>query len=558
MKSKIFFFVILNTLCDIWSYVPKSIEGKYKFDRIDYFYCYPYWLNTTMRSNYGSEQNVLEAFAPSAMVDTNGVLFAVTLYSVNSSGAVFRIGKYEPSDASINTSSMDLYPWERAGVTLGMKATPNLNSYDTDARIFKNQIYNAFCPCLAQEVSSSNYLCLFAYCPPTRFMDASSDVEGFMYFDLEKASLKVVDSGFYKGSENAICWLNRLRWCRDSDAYKFYPQVGSYQAWHANEVVNMSFIVLEDYESYEKASFYKQFNRWQNKLSIKCCEGNVTWYGGGLSIGNRYIKKGDNVYGMFVIDGYTPLLTMEDTKGSWIKKSMSWNFLYVEKYEKGDSHSTTYNYDFCILEAKDRTKIWCILGFCATGRYSSLNKEENSKYNWSATYCNWPTDKLSLTLRSCKLNDGNTFTDSPSSDADYIQNVIYTTDIQGASETAVSSTNTTKEDKYRFYLNTHKICIYESPITKHSYIIYAYCYPGKTKQLFLGYASFVIDSDYKVRLLTKTEFKDVTGNSFGNFTSCSRIISMDCKNGHLWITFMNADSKSYYYFHIKASDLVGE
>ncbi len=548
MKSKIFFFVILNTLCNIWSYVPKSIEGKYKFGRIDSFSCYSYWLNTTMKSNYDSEQNVLEAFAPSAMVDTNGVLFAVTLHGVNTRGANFRIGKYEPNDTSIKTSSMNFYPWEFAGVTLGMKETPNLNSYDTDAKTFKNQIYNAFCPCLAQEIGSSNYLCLFVYCPPTRFMNASSDVEGLMYFDLEKTSLKISRSEFYKGTENEISRSHRLRSCRDNDTYKFYPQVGSYQAWHADEPVNVSFIALDASGNYEKASFYKQFNKWQNKQNIGNLASSEAWWGGGLSIVNRYIKKGDNVYGLFIIDGYTPLLTLEDTNSNWVKKATSWNFLYVENFSRGDSCHTTYNYDFCILEAEDRTKIWCVLGFCASGQYSNLNNE----YNWSTTYCNWGTDKLALILRSSNVNNGND--KSP----DYVQNVFYTTDIQRGAGVAVSSTDTSKSDLYRLYLNTHKICVYESPITKHSYIIYAYCYPGKTKQLFLGYASFVIDSNYKVRLLTKTEFKDATGNSFGDFTSCSRIISMDCKNGYLWITFMSADSKSYYYFHIKASDLVGE
>lgn len=535
-------------MCNIWSYVPKSIEGKYNFALIDSFYCYSLWLKTTMLSNYGSEQNVLEAFVPSAMVDTNGVLFTVTLFSVTLEGAVLRIGKYEPRDASIKTSSVFFSPWIFAGVTLHMRETPNLNVYATDdPRIFKNQIYNAFCPCLAQEVSSSNYLCLFAYCPPTRYMNASSDVEGFMYFDLEKTSLKMTDSGFYKKSENTIYWLNRLRWCRDSDAYKFYPQVGSYQAWHASQYVNMSFISLEDYESYEKAGFYKQFNIWQNKQSLKCLK--KQWCCGGLSLCNRYIKKGEDVYGMFIIDGYTPTLSVEKERNdSWMAKASNLNFLHVENFSRGVSCHTTYNYDFCILEAEDRTKIWCVLGFCASGQYSSLNY----KYNWSTTYCNWGTDKLALVLRSSNVNNDND--EFP----DYVQNIFYTTDIQRGTGVAVSSTDTSKSDLYRLYLNTHKICVYESPITKHSYIIYAYCYPGKTKQLFLGYASFVIDSNYKVRLLTKTEFKDATGNSFGNFTSCSRIISMDCKNGHLWITFMNADSTSYYYFYIKASDLVGE
>ena len=91
------------------------------------------------------------------------------------------------------------------------------------------------------------------------------------------------------------------------------------------------------------------------------------------------------------------------------------------------------------------------------------------------------------------------------------------------------------------------------------------CYPGKTKQLYLGYARvyFVSDPD-DVRhavLGPKCEFRETASqwsSSFGNFTSCARIISMDCQNGHLWITWLNANNNSYYYFHIQAKDLVGE
>ena len=95
-------------------------------------------------------------------------------------------------------------------------------------------------------------------------------------------------------------------------------------------------------------------------------------------------------------------------------------------------------------------------------------------------------------------------------------------------------------------------------------IIYAYCYPGKTgkgNHLYIGYAPYVITSNVQLRLLTKTEFKDADGNSF--ITDCSRIISLDCKNGHVWLTYMakndsGVENACYKYFYIKASDLVGE
>ena len=92
---------------------------------------------------------------------------------------------------------------------------------------------------------------------------------------------------------------------------------------------------------------------------------------------------------------------------------------------------------------------------------------------------------------------------------------------------------------------------------------YCYCYPGKKKQLYLGYAPITIDANNKVHLMTKCEFKSPDtsenwGDSFGEFTSCARIISMDCKKGHLWITWLNATDSSYKCFHMQAKDLVGE
>ena len=53
-------------------------------------------------------------------------------------------------------------------------------------------------------------------------------------------------------------------------------------------------------------------------------------------------------------------------------------------------------------------------------------------------------------------------------------------------------------------------------------------------------------------------------DSFGDFTVCSRIVSMDCKNGNLWITWLddglrfNGELCRFNYFYIKAKDLIGE
>ena len=118
-------------------------------------------------------------------------------------------------------------------------------------------------------------------------------------------------------------------------------------------------------------------------------------------------------------------------------------------------------------------------------------------------------------------------------------------------------------------------------ISSRHYLIFAYCYPGKKQHLYLGYAQYMITPDYRVKLTTKTIFKApdtgtngnvVWGDSFGPFTDCTRIVSMDLKAGNLWITFMKdsgiypqdrtleqkKQDAHYNYFHILVEDLIQE
>ena len=63
----------------------------------------------------------------------------------------------------------------------------------------------------------------------------------------------------------------------------------------------------------------------------------------------------------------------------------------------------------------------------------------------------------------------------------------------------------------------------------------------------------------KVDLIIVDHLQIMTDNTT-NYNRVSELsnISMDCKNGHLWITWMNSDNQFYYSFHIKAEDLIGD
>ena len=206
----------------------------------------------------------------------------------------------------------------------------------------------------------------------------------------------------------------------------------------------------------------------------------------------------------------------------------------------------------------------------------SLGGGSYTGMNTPTTYINWNIEYVTGVLSSVYLDD------DKKEQSVFAQNTIYVTELQRGNGTCVSIKNENtstepKSDLYRLYLNSHKIVPYTSPTGNH-YMIYAYCYPGKKEQLYLGYAQYFIDSDHRLRVVSQTEFKDASsGNSFGDFTHCSRIISMDLKNNHLWITFVKdtgwdvndtetrkfteeekQKAGAYYYFHILASDLIQE
>lgn len=149
------------------------------------------------------------------------------------------------------------------------------------------------------------------------------------------------------------------------------------------------------------------------------------------------------------------------------------------------------------------------------------------------------------------------------------QNMIYTTGkIYSPNSCSVDcscySSSYVDYGEKQLFKNTHKCVVYKAA-SGTQYLIYCYCYSGKTKQLYLGYAPIYVKND-KVRLLTKYEFRaseELWSESFDNFRYCTRIVSLDCKKGHVWITWVDdgclyGNACSYNYFHILAKDLVGE
>ncbi len=554
-----------------FAYEPGSISGKYQSECIDHGFCYSNWMKTTMKENYGSEDIVRQSICPSAMVDSDGILYTIDLYGMSSGnyGADFLLCKYSADEAKVSLlKSVHFYPWVNCGTSINLKDEPYLGIwgfYITDRSYCADRIHNSFQPNISQQIgTSSGYIAIWFYIPPLRYAYASTSNEGILYADFFKSDLSLSTKKIYS-EKNPYC-INRAPFLRYKNTYPYTPQFGNYSGWQYGSKVHLDFLATATETDHKCINWYQHNSSWETRASYKSVLTGEAWLqdGGflGALVGHRYIFRNNYVYGILVRYGYYLLLMRTNVNtGKVVLKSYAPVSIWIETFQAGGTDSC-YDYDFCLIE-DEGDLFFCTTSLCAGGGYTAFT----SSYNWTSTYCNWTINHSALVIRGFKLSEDDTYQAfEMSENHDYPQNVIYTTTLQRGYNAVIGiekATNATAKEKC-LYLNTHKICVYESDLG-NKYLIYCYCYPGKSKQLYLGYAPvyFAKDSsDIKhVMLGTKIEFrenKNQWSNSFSNFTDCSRIISMDCRNGHLWITWMNADNSKYYYFHIQAKDLIIE
>ncbi len=552
IKTGIFLIVWILGLQEVVGYEPGSIAGKYSSGLIGSL-PYESWIKR-WGDLYGSgaaRQNIV----PSAMVDGKGDLYTLVLdyFYTGSRGPDFHLTKFYWNGTNVSrgkTKCIDAWR-EWHGSSLNIKDTPNL-PLDQDAMYFREYFPNVLHSCICQDLyEDSEYIVVNFYVPALRFANVT-DTEGIYTQVLRKSDFSVYTTEKYHGHDKDNQFsFNHLKPRRYNTSWNYgVPTNFLSGANNRNINYNLFFPGLRKTNGYDSGGIYN--------LKTLCCEGNYN--SSGIAIESRYIKFGSSCYGLCCWAGnYWVLLFSFDPTTYW-KSFQSYNDWYglYKKMTEGSSdydHYTPYHYDFCIVKAPDGTGVACVLGLrrcdASTNSYTALS--EKSNFRWNATSINWwrSTDTC-LILTSSKLG-----TTPSSSYSDDPQNMIYTT---GGIWSHALSCSHGLYGTYGLYDNTHKCCVYMSS-TGSQYIIYCYCYPGMKKRLYLGYAMCSVDKDYKVQLGTKYEFRANSSQwseSFSNLNSCSRIISMDCRNGHLWITWVNADDSEYYYFHICAKDLVGE
>ena len=586
------------------AYAPTILSGKYQTDIIDWNFYYSSngagggWLPTLVdlyggRSNEKAILGYRRGIVPSATVDSLGDLYTISLVDFGTNGPKFKLAQfhYDESTSTITTKNTTLEPWTKAPYgswTLGVNPTYSRGA--CDETWFKWNFHNCLSPCLYQVATGwDSCLRIFVYCPTSAlFASKENSFEGGV-------SLRVVKSNFslicYSEGNTLLSWDRAISRRYGHSEYAFSNCWGNYQGLvfefpNDNSAdIYLFFLNLPGDSQFGSCSvnYLKRYSwGWTDHGSGKPAWGTLPGPDTGAFICPRFIRAGSYVYCASSHSGYWMDFGRMDSAGNSVSLGSHISDIYLETTQQGDSKSA-YNFDFCVLNkdgtpctkdspddtTEDTRKILCVFSFAGGGNHTGMT----SVFNWTSTYINW-TYNLECGIISSVLLPANGGSINATYNA-WAQNAIYVTGRTRCTNDCVSITNTSKSDLYRLYLNSHKMVPYTSPSGKH-YLIFAYCYPGKKQHLYLGYAQYYIDSDYRVRLLSKTIFKqyqdDGWGDSFGSFTDCTRIISMDLRAGHLWITFVkdsgidpsgrNTDQRKqdahFNYFHILVKDLIQE
>lgn len=502
------------------AYTP-PFEGQYKSGRMDgndsYYPSYSksgVWYDK-MKTIWGSDLKVLEKLHPGCMVDSDGILF----YIMMDMGAWFggksfytckitKDGIKTCSRLDVDNHMGDTYTWPG-------------NSIKTieDNTVFSNTAWISLAPCMAQEIcGTTDYVHAVMYVMPSRWWNTSSggDKEGLLLAKINKSNLSVAETTF-----NAYVVASKLGDCKNT----IYNR-NCFCAYHNAAGPNTKVLYLwKSTTGYDLAMMFTGLGSFAGMAvtgSGSMTTSLIMFSGVGTvnatCLEPRLISAGGNNWFM-MSSGYEPWLANESPWACSLPAAYTGYFDTSSNTDAG----CRYPHDFCMLS----NDVCLILGMVKT---SQLWAEP-----FASSYISWNISYVTLVLYSLNLA---TFSVAPAT-----ENCIAVFPVTTGTHGEAASTTT-------LYRNTYQFVAY------NNHIIYAYCYPGKKTHLVLGVARYKLDSDSTVLLLTKREFVDNNGNSFGNFTDCSRIIFMDVKGSHLWIVFASVDNTKFYYFYISAEEVI--
>lgn len=601
------------------AYEPATLTSKYQTGIIDFNFYYQSgslgggWM-PKMKEFYGnSVLRVRRSLVPGTMVDQDGKLYTVSLHHFDGKGPNFRLSKFYESESEIKSQVVSYSPWlwaygrtEDSGF---LGTTPYFENKRSDDDWFRRGFHNTLNGCIFQEVKTedkgNSCIYIFHHIPTYRLIGTNyenfPDGEGGLLLKFENLDCvsKKIDKG---GNANRLFWgLLGYRYNSENSNWRFPKHEGNFHGFRLDDNLHFFHFCRMPGDGYYDSSIYDRLsgemhyirydiNDFANEYMRTIREGSDQTSSGIIP---RFFKIGNYVYFAMLEGGYWIRLYRiginSNTMGSVQILADNYIDYYLEKplfvgSNRRDSYAG-YFFDFCLLEkdgslitpssSGDTEKILCVFGLGGGGTKTSMT----SAYKWTSDDLSWGCENIAGVLSSVLLPaKGATLANAGSGAlglGPWAQNTIYVTGLKRGSGDCVGIDENSKGDINRLYLNSHKIVPYTSPTGKH-YMIYAYCYPGKKEQLYLGYVQYFVDKDNAVRLLTKMEFKSSTeddwGDSFGDLVHCSRIISMDLKNDHLWITFIkdtdtevavdnDSEKKAagcYRYFHILVKDLIQE
>ncbi|MDR2769292.1 MAG: hypothetical protein LBB19_01915 [Puniceicoccales bacterium] len=527
-RSSPFFAVLSLSFSAAHRLCAYSPPFPYASGICDYFVTSGAWF-TRMVSDLG-EQAFFEKWHPGTLVDNVGDLYFIRNDTGGWGGPGWYINRLSANGQNGISST-----WSGFGInTIDSRYNDNsrfsLSGDSYEVTIFKDHSWHILQPCIAQEVNgTTDYLYIFVSAPPSRWTGSSNAGEGIGWTKLQKS--KIGTSGWQSVVGTHLFDYGNVLWISaftplnsnyNQNLFTAIHDVGAGKTsayWLSTQAssggLRLNYLTLDNAGN-DLISASSHDTRCAHSEE---CTNNWTY-----TIEPRILKGNNKYYLNLVNDICSYVYEANPSTGNTTSHTclpLSWSGVIEANFAQRLYHS-----DIGIVKASDGTEVPLMLQM-AKGSY--LTAIDN---HWSANYVPWNLNHIVLGLAS---RVGSTWKLPP-------QNCLAIFPVTAATIDAATSAST-------LYKNTHMF------VVCGEYIIYAYCYPGGGKGLVLGVARYTLDANKHVHLLTKREFVDSNGNSFSNLTECTRIISMDAKNGHLWITFVKGLSH-YYFFHAFVDDIV--
>ncbi|MDR0646959.1 MAG: hypothetical protein LBF43_00790 [Puniceicoccales bacterium] len=488
-----------------------------------------------MKSVWGSDLKILEKIRPGIMVDSTGTLYYIMMdVGTYFGGKSFYPGKITPNGTQsngrfdIDSYMGDTYTWPGNSI----------KTIESDAD-FSKAAWVSLAPCMAQEANgTTDYVHSIVYVLPSRWWNTGSggDTKGLLFTKIKKSDLSVAASSFVSGHWNIIARnfgdFTTLTYNKNVFTAIYDVGVGRTSVfWLHKFSANGDYNSTNDSGSTTRLSRHV-FNDQGGTVFNQGCSYGVAELAYKHCIEPRIMKVG-NEYHFATSNGYYPWWIKAESTERSNTIFADYN-PYMDGYDANTSSaSCCYHNDLNVIQHGGQT-IALQLALSKTSRLNDAGGQ------WNASYISWNTSYVVLVLYSWPA--GYVWHNSKSRPIS-TENCIAVFPVTTGTSTEATSATT-------LYKNTHMFVVH------NNHIIYAYCYPGKKTHLVLGVARYGLDAGNNVRLLTKREFVDSSGNSFGNLTNCSRIIFMDVKNGYLWIVFASVDNKSFYYCCIPAQEVI--